>query len=108
MNCVLVDYQTNFASALSILVLLKLGNTLYTAIDGDIYYLAGSSCLHKRTYYSSLVRWSDIFLYLQGQLTHRDMQHTNPSGLGYFERSLARNNLSPAPSFQSTHNKCPA
>src|SRR5699024_12658416 len=36
------------------------------------------------------------------------MQSTHPSGPGYFERSLARNNLSPAPSFQLTHNKCPA
>src|SRR5699024_2032953 len=108
MDCLILDYQTYFPKPLSFLVFQMLGTTFANALDASIYFLAGSSYLHTRTYYSSLVQWSDIFLYLQGQLTHRDMQHTNPSGLGYFERLLARNNLSPAPSFQSTHNKCPA
>src|SRR5699024_7284500 len=68
MDCLILDYQTYFPKALSFLVLQKLGKTFGNALDESIYFLAGSSYLHKRTYYSSLVQWSDIFLYLQGQL----------------------------------------
>src|SRR5699024_9508409 len=108
MDCLILDYQTYFPKALPFLLLQKLGKTVGNALDESIYFLAGTSYLHNRTYFPSLVQWMDLVLYLPRQLTRRVMQHTNPSGLGYFERLLARNNLSPAPSFQSTHNKCPA